>query len=74
MSDNPSGWMIASFNSKTRSRQKFNPSHAEVEMAIAAFVRKGGVIQELHDEIQCAVDSANFQIMCGFVAEEFSMI
>ena len=55
-------------------KRGFNPTHAEVKNAIAAFVRKGGVIRKLPDEITCAVDAVNFQIMRGFAAEEFSMI
>ena len=55
-------------------KRGFNPTHAELENAIAAFVRKGGVIQKLPDEIQSAVDATNFKIMRGFQADEFSAI
>ena len=55
-------------------KRGFNPTHAEVEMAIAEFIKDGGVIQELPDEIQCAVDAVNFQIMHGVRADDFSMI
>ena len=74
MSNNQSGLMLASFNSKTRNKQKFNPTHAEVEMAIAKFIKDGGVIKKQPDEIACAVDATNFKIMRGFTAEDFSVI